>query len=669
MNKVLRTLLMMVFFTNTSFANDLIKYKTNYEVGEPVWFELKDAPQNNNDWIGIYPSGTATDWGNVVAWRWIGENSHAEVDPGTWYKFPDNNLNNKQEEASLPAGRYVARLFLNNSYNVEHSVGFTVGEAQSMASIKAHKQTYSVNENVWLELKNAPGNLKNWVGIYPAGTNTDWENVVTWRWASEKSQTQVDPGVWYKFPDNNLANKGNEVALPVGNYVARFFLNNSYKVENGSFFRVTGEDKLYPPDTRLTPLNEVDVNRPPQIFSSYIDSAFDNQVKRTVTRVTNREKDKKGANAHQYPKHGSAWNSDMTLLRIGQRIYDAETLEEIKLTKGLEGSEVDQLMQRPESGASGLRWSKKNPSELYVMSGDNHFYKLTLSNDRSTITKNLIYDLNRTGIANFTLGHNEGNIDYNDKYVLLSATVVISKDKEEVYAVLLDLQNKSLVWGKPKKLPYSKGDDFDWISVSPSGHYIVASANNQIDLYRANSFTVIKEAMAKSAEHGDIGYDNKGDEIYLQLETNGNENHNSGIYGYVLKNQTRIELLGSNYGGGHISCRNYQLKGWCYVGTNQQHYREVFSLKLDGSQTVRRFAQTHARGDEDRLGDDDHYYYASHPTANVSPDGTRVLFWSDFGNPEKSLYYERLYDNDGGPYWDTKPAYYNRDTYQVIISK
>ena len=356
----------------------------------------------------------------------------------------------------------------------------------------------------------------------------------------------------------------------------------------------------------------------------------------------------------------------MTLFKIDRRIYDAETFEEIGLTKGQSGSVADFVMARPMSASSGIRWSKKDPSVLFVMSGDNSFYKLTLSNDRNTINKELVYDLNLTGVSNFNLGHNEGNIDYADKYVVLSATY-----NNGIHSVLLDIEEKQLVWG-PTLLPHAV-NAFDWTSISPSGNYIVTSSGGQIDLHHANTLQFIK-TLAITAGHGDIGYNEQGEEVYVQLETNANEYQNNGIYGYVLDDNAQrvpgLLLLDSNHGGGHVSCRNYKLKGWCYISAREPRYREVFALKLDGSKTVRRFAQTHARGREHpRLGNADQYYYAEHPFGVVSPDGTRVLFWSDFNNPDQELYYERLYDDDDQAYWEVKPAYYQRDTYEVRISR
>jgi len=418
--------------------------------------------------------------------------------------------------------------------------------------------------------------------------------------------------------------------------------------------------KIYPPNTHFDPIPEVEIGRPAK-FDSYQDTAFNDGITRTITRITNRESDKKLSNYHPYPKQGSAWNSDMSLLRIDRRIYDAKTLREISLTRGKTGSTVDKLMKKPVSAASGIRWSKKHSNVLYVMSGDNTFYELTVSDDRSTIKEREIKSLGTTDkYGLFSIGHNEGNIDYHDRYVVLSSTKKVNGE-DKIYVFLLDIEDGSLVWGdKPKSLD---GTEFDWISVSPSGEYIIVSAKGQIDLYDASNFQLLKPSMAYYAEHGDIGVDKNGDDIYVQLKSGG---YGGGIFAYVLKNQKEIKLLDSNHGGGHVSCRNYLLKDWCFVSTNEEGYREVFAVSLDGSKTVRRYAQTHQRGKESPNGQmGNKYYYSQNSFVNVSPDGTRLLFWSDFGNPENYLYATYLGDNK----WKTEDHYYNRDTYQVTISK
>jgi len=605
-----------------------------------VKVNIEGPLSGDQDWVGIFKKGAEITWANTLAWTWVGDQK--------------NNLNIdtiKNEMGFLSGGEYEVRLFFHNSVQTEASYSFYMLKA-GRPPLLAEEPEVSPNASVsvLINTEHLSGN-QDWVGIYHKDDASTWENVVAWNWA-ENGGVTLD-----KIKRD----------MPVGEYEIRLFNNNGFDVvETTNFFVVAGDNQtnhIYPPDTTLTSNIVNRIQRPAHKFDSYIDTAFDNTVTRTVTRVTDREVDNKGFNSHQYPKQGSAWNSDMSLLRLTGRIYDAETLREIPLTKDKTGGEVNTLMKSPESGSSGIRWSKHNPNVLYIMSSQKKFYKLTINATKTAVTEELIIDLSNYNMSNFNIGENEGNIDYADKYVVLSAT-----NANDRYVTLLDIKEKHLVW-EPKKVVLSK-DNMDWVSISPSGNYILVASYNddlhdgtsQIELYNRN-FEKIR-VLANRSEHGDIGYAPDGNEMFVQFHSGG-----VGVFGFVLNNNPQYEepirLLDSNYGGGHISCRNYKRKGWCYISTREHGYREIFALKLDSSQTVQRFAKSYARGAEDPiLGDANNYHYATYPTGVPSPDGTRALFWSDYGNSEEYLYVYK--DNEG---WHTTDHYYSRDTYQVRISE
>jgi len=199
-----------VAFTVGNTAVKISTWKANYKSNEHVWIKVENKPNNAKDWIGIYKAGSNNEWGNVVAWKWSKEDSKKYPN---WYEF-----------SGLKAGKYEARFFLNNSYKVEKKVAFTVGN--TAVKITTSKASYKSTEHVWIKLSNKPGNAKDWIGIYKAGSNNDWGNVVAWKWAKEDSKKYPN---WYMFP-----------AIKAGKYEARFFLNNSFKLEAKSGFSVTG---------------------------------------------------------------------------------------------------------------------------------------------------------------------------------------------------------------------------------------------------------------------------------------------------------------------------------------------------------------------------------------------------------------------------------------------
>lgn len=235
------------------------------------------------------------------------------------------------------------------------------------------------------------------------------------------------------------------------------------------------------------------------------------------------------------------------------------------------------------------------------------------------------------------MGPHEGNIDYFDKYVVFVAK---KPNDTRFYVILFDISTSSRVWTKEMTTQTwewvtRNGSSFwapltlDWISVSPSGNHIVFNNDNgnRDGSYRydinLNNKTKLQYRYDGNGQlysphgHGDIGYDTDGNEVYVQFVGG------VGVYSFNLDNPTELgkELLGSPYGGGHISCRNTSRPGWCYVATKGTNYQRVFALKLDGTsnETVENFTQTYLH--------DDKYSYGS-----VNPSGTQVIFnsyWSD----------------------------------------
>jgi len=76
-----------------------------------------------------------------------------------------------------------------------------------------------------LKVTDRPENPKDWIGVYPKGTSNDWSNQVAWTWAKDTSNNKD----WYRL---------NTASLPTGEYEARFFLNNSYIVEEKVSFAI-----------------------------------------------------------------------------------------------------------------------------------------------------------------------------------------------------------------------------------------------------------------------------------------------------------------------------------------------------------------------------------------------------------------------------------------------
>ena len=391
----------------------------------------------------------------------------------------------------------------------------------------------------------------------------------------------------------------------------------------------------------------------PALKGKYIDREFGKEVTRMTDRISQNDDPKVDsdgnkrtrANAHPYPKT-QAWNSDMSMIRLGYRIYDAQTLDEISLKKvktdgSLTVSTTDtnslSVLYTINGYLSEIKWSNVDPNVFYGVyngSGDynGNFWKGTINPANNTIQYDLVKSFASVDYTfdYFTLGKYEGNIDFNDHYVAFAAR---KEGQKYLTAIVYDMQNNSVV--KIKEFPDiawpDQGQVFDWLSISPLGNHVLFSTGGKIDQYDRNLNLVLH--LAQSGGHGDLGIDVNGTEAYVQYEYGGN----NGIWIYRLNDGRRIKLLPDKYNGGHISCRNYDYLGWCYASTTSPDYKDIIAIRLDytgpDNHIVRRFVQTQTSAIVQSMG-------------NVSPDGKQVLFETDWGDnsvhwTEKDTYLAR----------------------------
>jgi hypothetical protein len=396
------------------------------------------------------------------------------------------------------------------------------------------------------------------------------------------------------------------------------------------------------------PLNTIFDDKPnadpaqPTYLSSYVDSVFNNKV----TRITDRAN--QTGNAHSYSKTQS-WNADSSLIRLGYRIYYADNFSESPLT-------INTLLR---GSLSEMKWSSYEPDVFYGMDvrWDRFVFMKAKINDDNTITYTDMPNATfmKSDYDEMKLGKYEGNLDYQDNYVVFSGR---KKDTNRVTLMVYHLKDnygttynniESNVTTDMKWYTEDANGDFttssaqwnqmfDWASISALGNYVIVNYRSKkgddeqeysIEQYYRNIHHI--RTLANAAAHGDLGVDANGKEVFVEFGFGSlNGESNLGIWMYPLDGSPRVQLLPDKYNGGHISCRNYQRPGWCYVNTryldtrdpdNVIGTREVFALKLDDSHEVERFAQTHNSTANSGL-----------VMVNVSPDGTQVLFGSDWGD-------------------------------------
>jgi len=176
--------------------------KDIYTPQEDINISFNGMIGNVNDWIGIYPEGTVSNWENKLRWNWT-------------EGLIDGNLTLNK----LPVGSYEVRAFFEDSFQLEASYSFVVDGVSLETNITTSKSIYPSDENITVHFSNLLGTMKDWVGIYPEGSSNDWTNVIKWSYTNA-------------LIDGNLSFSG----LADGNYSARVFFNDSFSLEANSSF-------------------------------------------------------------------------------------------------------------------------------------------------------------------------------------------------------------------------------------------------------------------------------------------------------------------------------------------------------------------------------------------------------------------------------------------------
>lgn len=417
------------------------------------------------------------------------------------------------------------------------------------------------------------------------GTSLDYGNFTTketsFDYSSHRQRiTNLDPNTLYHYRVHAFDEEGVEV------------------ISEDRTFRTKA--LVYPADTQLNRIGTQNVPKPPYLLATYDEPSFATRVTRLSDRAVNND------NRHPITKNGGAWNSDMTVLKMHFALYDARTLQKINLP--------NPYYKLGAPNSSDIRWSKVDAHTLYTLDDKKRLRKIVLNNDYTDSNHDDPESVLRDFSGDYeavSFGSGEGNLSNADQVVITAK----KSNSNTIYAILYDLQKNEEVWTYP--VPDSHWIESDWVSISPKGNYVVFNTRKKV--YRFDNEFQNRQLIDDEAEHGDLGINQNGNEVYVQFGF-AKTDKARGIWSINLDTGEKVSLLGASaYGGGHVSCQNHQRPGWCYVSTGEEGYREVFAVKLDKTKTVQRFAQTHASRQN----------FSSH--VNVSPDGTEVLFESDWG--------------------------------------
>ncbi len=347
----------------------------------------------------------------------------------------------------------------------------------------------------------------------------------------------------------------------------------------------------------------------------YLQPVIDPVYKTKITRITDFKTFDNSYPRHRYSKN-QPFNCNSTLIKLQTKwLIDAKTYKIIK--------------KFPKSIHFNTSiWSHKNPNILYIFRDDGIILKYNVKNNHlQKICKIKGYD-------RVALGPNEGNIDTNDHYAAFAC-----KRGEDLDIIIFDLYKRKII--KKRRFAKKWGSSynpswFDWISISQSGKYVIILWNKKIkdnfksgDVKVYNTFDLsFRATLYNYGNHGDICYDSFNNEVYVQFAGKAK------INAYRLKDAKSMAIhQNPEFETGasrHLSCRNYRQKGWCYISTQKNGL--VLAVKLDGSGKVK-YITAHNSTQQN---------YLKTASAVPNPDGSKILFSSDWQNRDKEVVFDYI---------------------------
>ncbi len=314
---------------------------------------------------------------------------------------------------------------------------------------------------------------------------------------------------------------------------------------------------------------------------------------------------------HRYSS-SQAWNADQSLLLI------------VNGCSGfcfLDGSTYVPLFHR--TVPNECEWHPVDPALMICVAG-NEIYTW---NPRLDV-RPAVYAF--TEYKNLQFGPYKGNPSKDGTRLVVRAT----NNQGELVAFAYDISAR-------RKYPDIRLADLSgrngYCTISPSGRHVFC-ANTTLDgTETAYVFTTDGVQLQHWTEHhrpghGDMTIDTDGSDVYVGISKASPDKFH--IIKRRLDDGAVTDL--APYGEGqHASIRNINRPGWVFVtysGTysgvanyadGAPFYQEVIALRIDGSGELRRVIQTHNAK----------YDYWSETHASPSPDGSQIIWSSNWGQP------------------------------------
>jgi hypothetical protein len=214
----------------------------SYASGSDVVISFTDGPNLNRDWIGIYKMGQTPGGPGSTQWNYV------------------TTANGSFTYSGLANGYYFAQYFLQDGYSTAgNKVFFQVGNQITQLGI--NRTIYNLNENIIATWTDAPGIIKDWLGIYHDGDEPNVDPLVSYTYFD--GQTEGTKTI----PDANMPTQP-------GDYFIVIFTNDSYnEVSNRINFKMVdptaGTDEFKGQDSLMVYPNPVKEGERTYIKSKY----------------------------------------------------------------------------------------------------------------------------------------------------------------------------------------------------------------------------------------------------------------------------------------------------------------------------------------------------------------------------------------------------------------
>jgi hypothetical protein len=372
------------------------------------------------------------------------------------------------------------------------------------------------------------------------------------------------------------------------------------------------------------------IHSPPRLPRPALHAPFKDPVFGTcITRVTDPSQWPNATRIRHYYSKANPWNADGTLAILisddgTNLLYDAQAWKPIRALN-IASSDAE------------IQWHPTDPNLLYYLDfvDQSPNVRAMFRYDVRDDARHLVHDFSEYETAR---GRLEGNFDRAGRYYAMFGF----KGEDTIEAFVYDLEKDAL----SRRVAVTQKMADDWISVTPSGKYVVMMGGDRSRVYDIQ-MNHLRDLSPGSFGHGDLCSTTDGRDVFVydgaDNELDGNHNIN------IADLATGKERVGLRLGWRttpHVSCRNLDLPGWALISTQgpdpayPNHDFEILWLKLDGSGEVRRVAHHHSNRENGG--------YFAEQQAVTNRQGTKVLFASNWGGKTISDYLVDLRSTSGG---------------------